>query len=228
MATALQDGKLKLNCSTNRAPRQTKPAKPPPCMGYLSGQEAEPVPRLRSSLYVYASILLPVGTKRIRSGGLESCLPPLCTSPLWETTQPEAWPMSGRFGRSCGTFSPMPSSSRPLADRLRSPRKPKPECIRLSISDTWISIPEEVTKHLGILFTHGDGDLSRQHGGIGIGLALCRRLMEMHQDSLAISSTADIGTTVILTLSRRGESNAADQQPKSSSRMSPMRALTGS
>jgi hypothetical protein len=53
--------------------------------------------------------------------------------------------------------------------------------------------------------------------------------MEMHQDSLVISSTAGIGTTAILTLSRRGEPDAADQEPKSSSsRMSPLLVLTGS
>jgi hypothetical protein len=38
--------------------------------------------------------------------------------------------------------------------------------------------------------------------------------MEVHEDSLAISSTADVGTTVILTLSRGMEQNTADQEPK--------------
>ena len=112
--------------------------------------------------------------------------------------------------------------------RIEVTAEAEPDCLRLRISDTGVGIPEQAMEHLGSLFTQGNGDLSRQHGGIGIGLALCRRLMEMHQDSLVISSTADAGTTVILTLSRRGESNAADQQPKSSSPMSPVRALTGS
>ena len=71
-------------------------------------------------------------------------------------------------------------------------------------------------KHLGICSPKAMTTLSRQHGGIGIGLALCRRLMEMHQDSLVISSTADVGTTVILTLSRRYGANTADQEPKNS------------
>jgi signal transduction histidine kinase len=117
----------------------------------------------------------------------------------------------------------------PAGGRIEVTAEAEPDCLRLRISDTGVGIPEEAMEHLGSLFIQGDGDLSRQHGGIGIGLALCRRLMEMHRDSLVISSTAGIGTTVILTLSRRGEPYAAGQEPKSSSsRMSPLLVLTGS
>jgi signal transduction histidine kinase len=117
----------------------------------------------------------------------------------------------------------------PAGGRIEVAAEAEPDCLRLRISDTGVGIPEDAMEHLGSLFIQGDGDLSRQHGGIGIGLALCRRLMEMHQDSLVISSTAGIGTTAILTLSRRGEPDAADQEPKSSSsRMSPLLVLTGS
>jgi two-component system, cell cycle sensor histidine kinase PleC len=117
----------------------------------------------------------------------------------------------------------------PAGGRIEVTAEAEPDCLRLRISDTGVGIPEAAMEHLGSLFIQGDGDLSRQHGGIGIGLALCRRLMERHQDSLVISSTADVGTTAILTLSRRGEPYAAGQEPKSSSsRMSPLLVLTGS
>ena len=117
----------------------------------------------------------------------------------------------------------------PAGGRIEVTAEAEPDYLRLRISDTGVGIPEQAMEHLGSLFIQGDGDLSRQHGGIGIGLALCRRLMEMHQDSLVISSTAGVGTTVILTLSRRGEPYAAGQEPKSSSsRMSPLLVLTGS
>jgi len=116
----------------------------------------------------------------------------------------------------------------PAGGRIEVTAEAEPGCLRLRISDTAVGIPEEAMEHLGSLFIQGDGDLSRQHGGIGIGLALCRRLMEMHQDNLVISSTADIGTTVIVTLSRGMEQNTADQEPKNSTSPSPPTVITGS
>jgi signal transduction histidine kinase len=115
----------------------------------------------------------------------------------------------------------------PAGGRVVVTAEVEPDRIRVQISDTGIGIPEDVMKHLGTLFTQGNDDLSRQHGGIGIGLALCWRLMEVHEDSLTISTIPDAGTTVILTLSRGMEQNTADQEPKNSTPTSPPTVITG-
>jgi signal transduction histidine kinase len=82
-------------------------------------------------------------------------------------------------------------------------------------------------KHLGTLFTQGNDDLSRQHGGIGIGLALCWRPLEVHEDSLAISTLPDAGTTVILTLSHGMKQNTGDREAKNSTPTSSPTVITG-
>jgi signal transduction histidine kinase len=38
----------------------------------------------------------------------------------------------------------------PAGGRIEVTAEAEPDCLRLRISDTWIGIPEEVTKHLGI------------------------------------------------------------------------------
>jgi signal transduction histidine kinase len=52
----------------------------------------------------------------------------------------------------------------PAGGRVVVTAEAKAECIRLSISDTWIGIPEEVTKHLGICsskaMTHCPGSMA--------------------------------------------------------------------
>ncbi len=115
----------------------------------------------------------------------------------------------------------------PAGGRVVVTAEVEPDRIRLQISDTGIGIPEEVMKHLGTLFTQGDDDLSRQHCGIGIGLAMCWRLMEAHEDSLVVSTTSDAGTAVILTLSRGMEQNTADQEAKNSTPTSSPTVITG-
>ena len=116
----------------------------------------------------------------------------------------------------------------PVGGQIEVAAEAEAECIRLWISDTWISIPEEATRAISVSVHSRRWRPSRQHGGIGIGLALCRRLMEMHQDSLAISSTAGVGTTVVLTLSRRGNHTLPASSRKALRRMSPLLVLTGS
>ncbi|MNY52125.1 Sensor protein kinase WalK [compost metagenome] len=41
---------------------------------------------------------------------------------------------------------------------------------------------------------------SREHGGAGLGLALCRQIAEAHQAQLSLSSEEQKGTTIKLIL----------------------------
>jgi PAS domain S-box-containing protein len=50
----------------------------------------------------------------------------------------------------------------------------------LNVWDNGLGIPPEMLPRVFDLFTQVDGTLSRSHGGLGVGLALVRTLVEMH------------------------------------------------
>jgi signal transduction histidine kinase len=60
--------------------------------------------------------------------------------------------------------------------------------VLLRVRDTGIGIPAEVLPSIFDLFTQVDRALNRSQGGLGIGLALVRRLVEMHGGSVAAHS----------------------------------------
>ncbi|MBL8266398.1 response regulator [Steroidobacter sp.] len=62
----------------------------------------------------------------------------------------------------------------------------------LEIIDTGVGMPEELIPRVFELFVQGERPLDRSQGGLGVGLAVCRLLMEMQGGSIAASS-AGIG-----------------------------------
>ncbi|WP_192499381.1 sensor histidine kinase [Skermanella pratensis] len=112
----------------------------------------------------------------------------------------------------------------PAGGRVEIAAEAGAEAIRLRIRDTGCGMQEEIVEHLGSLFTQADSHLSHHHGGMGIGLALCWRLMEMHGGEFAISSTAEAGTTVTLVFCRESERTEPRQELGHSSQGLPVRA----
>lgn len=55
-----------------------------------------------------------------------------------------------------------------------------PDHYVVTIRDTGVGIPPEMLPHIFDLFTQIDKTLNRSQGGLGIGLALVKRLVEMH------------------------------------------------
>jgi len=69
------------------------------------------------------------------------------------------------------------------------------------IRDNGVGISAALLAHVFTPFTQGDPTLSRFHGGLGIGLALSRSLMEIHRGSVGIESAGNgLGTAVTLRL----------------------------
>ena len=56
------------------------------------------------------------------------------------------------------------------------------------VRDTGVGIPAEMVPRLFELFTQVDRSLNRSQGGLGIGLALVRRLTEMHGGTVEAQS----------------------------------------
>lgn len=72
---------------------------------------------------------------------------------------------------------------------------------QVRISDAGIGIPPEQLPRVFEMFTRVDGAGSTSNGGLGIGLALSRRLAEMHDGSLTVESGGlGQGSTFTLTL----------------------------
>lgn len=65
----------------------------------------------------------------------------------------------------------------------------------LSVSDTGIGIPLEKQHLLFQTFQQISGAFNRQDGGTGLGLALNRRLAELHGGTVSFTSTPGVGST---------------------------------
>jgi signal transduction histidine kinase/ActR/RegA family two-component response regulator len=55
----------------------------------------------------------------------------------------------------------------------------------VSIRDNGMGIPTDLSPRIFEMFTQADHALERQHGGLGIGLALVKRLVEMHEGEVS-------------------------------------------
>jgi CheY-like chemotaxis protein len=60
--------------------------------------------------------------------------------------------------------------------------------VEIRVRDHGIGIPPELLPKIFDLFTQADRSLDRSHGGLGIGLTLARRLVELHGGILTASS----------------------------------------
>ena len=68
----------------------------------------------------------------------------------------------------------------------------------IAVSDTGKGIDPLLLPKLGKPFAQGESSLSRRYGGVGLGLAISRRLMDLHNGQLEITSAPDAGTRVIM------------------------------
>jgi len=88
--------------------------------------------------------------------------------------------------------------SRPDSDpvRIRFERQDPYEI--LCIQDDGIGIPEEELSFIFEPFYRVDKSRSKSTGGYGLGLSLCKTIMEAHDAKITVDSSPDKGTTVLL------------------------------
>ena len=66
--------------------------------------------------------------------------------------------------------------------------------VLFTVSDTGIGISEEATAKLFEAFTQADSSTTRQYGGTGLGLTICKRLAEMMEGKIWLKSVLGKGT----------------------------------
>src|SRR5204863_539718 len=74
------------------------------------------------------------------------------------------------------------------------------DTVVIRVRDHGIGIAPELLPHVFDLFTQAERSLDRSQGGLGIGLALVRRLVEMHGGTVEASSALGQGSEFVVRL----------------------------
>jgi len=75
--------------------------------------------------------------------------------------------------------------------------------ILVEISDDGIGIEKEHLPRIFERFYRTDKGRSRDKGGAGLGLAICKHIIEAHGQAMHVRSTPDVGTTIGFTLEKK-------------------------
>jgi len=59
---------------------------------------------------------------------------------------------------------------------------------RISVRDNGIGVPASFVPHMFEPFRQADGTASREHGGLGLGLAIVRQIVELHGGTVSVQS----------------------------------------
>lgn len=76
--------------------------------------------------------------------------------------------------------------------------------IRITVADTGPGVPESMRELIFKPFRQGHGSTTRTHGGVGLGLAITRDLVERHGGTLRLGTEQAHGATFHLTLKSAG------------------------
>ncbi len=95
---------------------------------------------------------------------------------------------------------------------LRAAQRADRKALEIEVSDTGIGIPEELVETVFEDFRQGDGSSTRRVGGVGLGLSVARRLVELLDGEISAANRPGGGTSfrVVLPYTLEGESGHAN------------------
>ncbi|MEM7182604.1 MAG: ATP-binding protein [Spirochaetota bacterium] len=76
----------------------------------------------------------------------------------------------------------------------------KGQWVYITVSDTGIGIAEDKQGIIFEAFQQADGSVSREYGGMGIGLSITKRLVELHHGTIFVESKLEKGSTFTFTI----------------------------
>ncbi|VVB87932.1 Methyl sulfide methyltransferase-associated sensor [uncultured archaeon] len=104
--------------------------------------------------------------------------------------------------------------SKPEGGTVTITAKKEGDTARFSVSDTGIGIKEEDGEKIFQKFTQLDSGMTRKYGGVGIGLAISKRFVELHGGTITEKSKYGKGSTFSFTLPIKGEKKNTDNKRK--------------
>jgi signal transduction histidine kinase len=88
----------------------------------------------------------------------------------------------------------------PPGERVTASITSGADSVHFHVRDRGIGIPPDDLPHIGERFFRSERARSRAQGGSGLGVAIARALVELHDGTLRLQSRAGQGTTAIVTL----------------------------
>ena len=87
-----------------------------------------------------------------------------------------------------------------------------PDAVRVSVRDTGIGIDRDFLPHIFDAFRQGDASFTRKVGGLGLGLAICKQLVELHGGSIAAYSDGlERGASFVVRLPQHASASRHDE-----------------
>ena len=87
--------------------------------------------------------------------------------------------------------------------------------VRITVSDTGEGLLPEIAPHIFDRFRQADSTITRQYGGLGLGLAIVRHIVELHGGTVQASSEGPgLGTTMTVRLPVAGPASSPEDQAR--------------